>query len=165
MGSLLLLGGNLRKHDFQGGGFKNVIIGNNNSRDKDLMGLLPIYSVHCQVIEVLVLDQCIQSPHCSLINCIFRFPLPYIGIRFASEGYHLPEQLLWPDPWHLYSLLNSHCYFFKIKIWKKYITKRNKSHLYQHCSVSQCSLILYASFNFLQSLGKCELLSSYYCCW
>lgn len=86
MGSLLLLGSDFREHDFQGGSLKNVIIGNNNSRDKDLMGLLPIYSVHHQVIEVLVLDLCIQSPHCSLMYCIFRFLLPYVGFKFASNS-------------------------------------------------------------------------------
>lgn len=75
MGSLLLLGGDFRKHSFQGGSLKNVIIGNNNSRDKALMGLLAIYSAHCQVIEVLVLDLYIQSPHCSLMDCI----PPYVG--------------------------------------------------------------------------------------
>lgn len=86
MGNLLLLGGNFRKQDFQGGRFKNVIIGNNNSRDKDLMGLLPIYSAHCQVTEVLVLDLCVQSPHCSLMYCIFRFLLPDRRVRFASNS-------------------------------------------------------------------------------
>lgn len=64
---------------------KNVIIGNNNSRDKDLMGLLPIYSAPSQGIEVLVLDLCIQSPHCSLMYWTFRLLPPYVGIKFASS--------------------------------------------------------------------------------
>lgn len=65
MGSLLLLRGDFRKPAFQGDSLKNVIIGNNNSRDKDLMGSILIYSAMSCVIEVLVLDLCIQSPHCS----------------------------------------------------------------------------------------------------
>lgn len=140
MGSLLLLGGNFRKHDFQGGSFKNVITGNNNSRDKDLMGLLPIYSAHGQVIEVLVLDPWIQSPHCSPMYCIFRLLIPYIGIKFASssqQGPPLSEHLLQADLWQLYSLLTYHYYFFKIRIWKKYIIKRKQPHLQHHYSVFQ----------------------------
>lgn len=65
---------------------KNVIIGNNNSRDKDLMGSLLIYSARSQVIEVLVLDLCIQSPHCSLMYCTFRLSPPYVGIKFAFKS-------------------------------------------------------------------------------
>lgn len=55
MGGLLLLEVDFRKCNFQDGTLKNVSIWNNNSRDKDLMELLPIYSAHHQVIEVLVL--------------------------------------------------------------------------------------------------------------
>lgn len=85
MRSLLLLGDNFRKHGFQGGRFKNVIIGNNNSRDKDLMGLLPIYSAHCQVTEVLASDPCVQSPHCPLMSCILRLLLPYRTVNVARS--------------------------------------------------------------------------------
>lgn len=47
----LTLGNTIFKMAF----FTDVIIGNNDSRDKDLMELLPIYSAHHQVIEVPVL--------------------------------------------------------------------------------------------------------------
>lgn len=138
--SLLLLGGDFRKQDFQDGSFKNVITGNNNSRDKDLMGLLPIYSAHDQVIEVLVLDPCIQSPHCSLMYWTFRFLLPYIGIKVASNSQQpscLSEPLLQPDLCQLYSLVTYHYYLFKIRLWKNYIIKRKQPHLQRHYSVFQ----------------------------
>lgn len=86
MGSLCYLEVTLGNMLFKVIVLKNVIIGNNNSRDKDLMGLLPIYSARSQVIEVLVLDLCIQSPHCSLMYCTFGLLLPYVGIKFAFKS-------------------------------------------------------------------------------